>query len=298
MEHIKGNNIVSIYIDLIKRVSQKGVLEGKTRDLMGIQLELTNPNRSLLFQKKNWEWCFQELFDRMSGVFGNPGEYANPGLAYQYRPAWKRKLSKEGGTFCYSYGEAFAEQLPEIIRQLKRQKTSREAIMNVWAPIYLWGHDEFPRRPCTLTLHFLIRDKKLNLFVNMRTNDIINLLPYDIFHHTFIQKYVAHELGLGLGSYFHFASHMYYPKKREREGRNFLEKLIFKLENSNEEQWELPVTALRSKNLEEDFHKAYSILYRQEKPSTPIDSLLIENMVAYIQKKSVKREFSFLKSRK
>jgi hypothetical protein len=265
---------------------------------MGVQLELTNPNRGLLFQKKNWQWCFQELFDRMSGVFDNPAKYANPGLAYQYRPAWRRKLVKEGGTFCYAYGEAFNEQIPEIVKQLKRQKTSREAIMNVWTPMYLWGQNEFPRRPCTLTLHFLVRDKKLNLFVNMRTNDIINLLPYDIFHHTFIQKYVAHQLGLKLGSYFHFATHMYYPKKREREGRNFLEKLIHKLEKANEAQWEHPVTELRSTNIEEDFQLAYKILYESSTISaTGIDSKLIRNMVNYIQLHPVDREFNFLNTR-
>ena len=298
MEHIKGSNVTSLYIDLIKRVSTKGVLEGKTRDLMGIQLELTDPRNSILFQKKYWKWCFQELFDRMSGIFGMPGEYANPGLAYNYRPAWKRKLAKEEGRFHYAYGECYNTQVPAIIKQLKRQKTSREAIINVWNSNYLEYQPDFNRRPCTLTLHFLIRDKKVNLFVNMRTNDVINLLPFDIFHHTFLQRYVAHVLKLEVGTYYHFASHMYYPKKREREGRNYLEKLIFNLENSNQEQYEYLTSRLRSHDLEKDFTMAYPLLYEGVEPVADFSSDLIGNLVNFILDRPVKNEFSFLQSRK
>ena len=128
----------------------------------------------------------------------------------------------------------------------------------------------------------------------MRTNDIINLLPYDIFHHTFLQRYIAHELKIKLGSYHHFATHMYYPKKREREGRNFLEKLIFQLENNKQIQYEYMTARLNSHDLNQDFLSAYQILYKDQEPSKIIQSELISNLVNFLLDRPTKNEFSFL----
>jgi len=115
-----------------------------------------------------------------------------------------------------SYGDCYNFQLPKILKKLKK-KGQREAIINVWNYDHL--SESTPRRPCTLTLHFIINNEdKLNLFVNMRTNDVMNLLYSDVFHHTLLQKYIASELNLKLGSYFHNCSYFYYQKKRDITG--------------------------------------------------------------------------------
>ncbi len=297
MHVFKGHNINPIYRDLIKTIASEGKLEAKTRELTGIHICLEDPTQSLLYLKKNWKWCFQELFDRMSGIFMMQ-EYANPGLAYKYRPAWRRKLEKEGGRFDYAYGECYNSQVPAVINQLKKQKTSREAIINMWRADYLHHQRDFNRRPCTLVQHFIIRDKKLHCYVNMRTNDVINLLPYDIFHHTFLQRYIAHCLGIEVGPYYHFASHMYYPKKREREGRNFIEKLLFTLDNVCSERWEILPTKLNTRVLTEDFLKAYGILYEGHDPESFIKSPLIKNLVNFILDGDLNQEYNYLKARK
>jgi len=286
MTTIENDSFTKIYYDLIRTVASEGELEGKTRDLPAVHLELTDPTQGLLFLNKNWIWCFQEAFDRMSGIFGNPRIHRNPGLAYHLRPAWKRKLEKEGGEFHYAYGDCYVDQIPHLVKQLKKQKTSREAIITMWDSNYLVFQKDYNRRPCTLTLHFLIRDKKLNLFVNMRTNDIINLLPFDVFHHTLLQQYVANVLDLKLGTYYHFASHMYYPKKREREGRNFLEKVFKKLENNIERLDEFKIPKLKSSNIEEDWKYANIMVYRENTPY-PLRSKLLGDMVKFIKGKPV-----------
>ena len=116
-----------------------------------------------------------------------------------------------------------------------------------------------------MTLHFIIRDKRLHLFANMRSNDVINLLPYDVFHHTFLQRYIANKLEIELGYYHHFATHMYYPKKREREGRMFLEKLIARLEKVSINQHGFKVSELYSQSIDQDMSTAFDILYEGEK---------------------------------
>lgn len=278
---IQANNVNELYLETVKAVRDKGELVAKTRDLMGVQLVLTDPTRSLLYYPKNWRWCFQELFDRMSGVFGMEEEYQNPGMAYQYRPAWKRKLAKEEGKFHYAYGECYKEQVPAIIKLLKKEKTTREAIINMWNDEYLLNVPNYNRRPCTLTQQFIRRDDKLHMFVNMRSNDIINLLPYDIFHHTFLQRYIAQQLGLGLGNYHHFATHMYYPKRRELAERNFLEKFITRLEEVCLFAQDIEPTSIGN-DLQGSMETYYKMLKDPMPNLTKIDSHLVRCMVKFL----------------
>jgi len=240
-----GTDINDIYPNLLLAIRDRGELEAKTRELLNVAIVLKDPEKGLIYLGKNWRWAFQELFDRMSGHFVPETHYYNPGLAYKFRPAWGRKLAKEGGTFCYSYGSIIWKQLEDILVELRKHKTTREAIMVMWEPQYLTRQSDYNRRPCTLTWHFFIRQKKLFLNVNMRSNDAVNLLPYDIFHHTMLQRFVAHQLGLELGEYTHTSTHTYYPKKREaRASRNYVDSVIEKM-------------AMNRKMLEQNFPAAH-----------------------------------------
>ncbi len=294
MHVLTGESFTTIYRELIMLVSGKGTLEAKTRDLLAIQLVLTDPERSLLLIKKNWKWAFQEAFDRMSGIFGEDEAYANPGIAHEYRHTWAKKLEKEGGEFFdYAYGDIYREAVPKVIKLL-RKKLWREAIITIWQPAHLINQEDFQRRPCTLTLHFIIRDGQLHAFCNMRTNDIINLLPYDVFHHTLLQRYIAAKLEIKVGHYHHFATHMYYPKKREREGRQFLEKIIEKLEKVSVEQYGFKVSELYSQSIDQDFKTANDILYRGGHEGQAIHSPLLRNMIWFLQDARVNNEFPLL----
>ena len=292
---VEKDNITEIYIDLLKQVSTKGELEGKTRDLVSVSFCLTDPTKNFLMFKKNWKWCFQELLDRMSGIFELHEYYQNPGMAYNFRHTWRKKMEKEGGRFDYSYGEAYAKQIPAIIKQLKKQKTSREAIISVWDRRYLVDQKNFQRRPCTLTNHLLIRNKKLYSLVNMRSNDLINLLPYDVFHHTCLQQYIADQLGLELGSYIHSVSHLYYPKIRERDGRKFIERTIDTLEERVESglcHTDIPL--LTSSELNEDFIRSIETTHNKITDPEGITSPLLYNMVKYVLDRSPDTKFTKL----
>jgi thymidylate synthase len=63
--------------------------------------------------------------------------------------------------------------------------------------------------PCTVMLHFMIRNFKLNLTVYMRSNDAWLGLPYDLFNFTQIQCQVAVKLGYPPGNYYHIAGSMH-----------------------------------------------------------------------------------------
>lgn len=219
-----GNNFKSIYQDILEYMSDHAILYGKTKMIEDLHFTLTQPQHSLIPIKKNWAWALHEGINRLSF---EDKTLQNPGTAYIYRPNWKKKLVKEGGKFCYSYGDWYFLQIPQVLKKLK-SKSEREAIISVWNQSYLFGG--FERTPCTLFLHFYFFQNKLNCHCSMRTSDVMNLLPYDVFHHTLLQRYIATVLNVELGSFHFTSSFAYYQKKRDITFS--VRNTIFKLEES------------------------------------------------------------------
>ncbi|HLD98219.1 MAG TPA: thymidylate synthase [Candidatus Nanoarchaeia archaeon] len=208
-----SDNFQEIYIKILQKTLDEGILWAKAKTITPISFTITNPVLSLINHKKNWSWAFVELANRLAF---EEKEMQNPGSAWTFRPAWKRKLEKENGEFHYSYGEEYTIQIPHILKKLKLS-ADREAILTMWKPEYLYIK-EMDRRPCTLNIHFFKIQNKLHCSVYMRTVDIMNLLPYDVFHHTMLQRYLASVLGIELGNFNFNASFGYYQKKRDVTG--------------------------------------------------------------------------------
>ena len=106
---------------------------------------------------------------------------------------------------------------------MKSSKSSKEAVVTILDKDDL--SNKLPRIPCTISLQFYLNHlKQLCLHVNMRTNDVVNLLIYDVFHHSIFQRMVASKLGLALGTYSHHATIAYFQKKREAVG--YIDRLL------------------------------------------------------------------------
>jgi len=69
--------------------------------------------------------------------------------------------------------------------------------------------------PCTLSLQLLIRDRRLHMVVNMRSNDVVWGLPHDVFSFTCLQEVLMLELREAgvpvddLGAYHHHAGSLH-----------------------------------------------------------------------------------------
>jgi len=261
MNKIIESDFNNIYYKILKFVYDNGKFEGKTLNCYDLDFILTNPNNCTINIKKNWIWAFAELFDRIDPQFKNPG------LSYHFRSNWSNKLKKEGGKFCYSYNERIGHQalqysqLQSVITKLVLNKLEREAIISIWNPKDVFLTRPRRRKPCTLTLHFLIENQKLSLFVNMRSSDIINLLPYDVIHHTFLQRYAAVELEIEPGNFYFRASHFYSPKKRQLRG--YLEKTI-NTYNFNENDKLKDFTIPLNKYVKKDLISHYKMVYNSK----------------------------------
>ena len=137
-----------------------------------------------------------------------------------FTKAWDR-MSDDGETVNSNYGEKILthygfNQWEYAKNCLLNDKLSRQAVIHIREPK---NFIENPTKdmPCTLTLQFFIRDDKLHLTVNMRSNDIWMGFPYDCFNFCAMQNKMAMELGIQVGTYTHIAGSLHLYKRYLQE---------------------------------------------------------------------------------
>jgi thymidylate synthase len=136
-------------------------------------------------------------------------------------------FSDDGKTVNSAYGalvgiaqpqDEATSQWARVVDELCVDPDSRRAVMTVFAPSHLPAVATGASTkdvPCTLSLQFLIRERKLHLHVSMRSNDVVWGLCNDIFSFTLMQEVMLLDLrargfeDLALGSYHHTAGSMH-----------------------------------------------------------------------------------------
>lgn len=216
-----------------------------TRELLNYNITLTDPrNRVITFpeRKTSTKYLLGEFIWYLGGSADPAGilPYAkfwdgirNSGDFSEY-PAGT--INSNYGTRLFGKQEApgsFWEapniqpinQWEETVLLLARDKDSRQAIMNIHVPSdrHVGNKDV----PCTLTLHWFIRENKLNLIVNMRSNDIILGFTNDVFQFTMLQEAMMlrlrpHYPTLELGFYYHNAGSMHIYDRHFEMAKNII----------------------------------------------------------------------------
>lgn len=107
--------------------------------------------------------------------------------------------------FSSSYGWKIKKQLITILAELKRDHESRRAYLDILIPrdLLILGTKTTHEFPCTIGFHLMIRNEKLHMIVNMRSNNIYSVMPYDVYNFTRLQAHVSDLLGIKLGYYYH-----------------------------------------------------------------------------------------------
>jgi thymidylate synthase len=174
-----------------------------TRELSPVHVELANPadtipdgiNRAKLLPAIG----AAEALQNIAGV-------AMPELMHRISKFFPKPTSRwdEGVP---TYGERMAGQLADAVECLRDDPDSREAVVSIWGAGDITGGQA--HNLCTVSLQFLIRDKALDLFVTMRSNDAWYGLCYDLFQFAQVQHTVARCLGVPAGRYFHTAASMH-----------------------------------------------------------------------------------------
>lgn len=153
------------------------------------------------------EWAEAEFEDRVSQ------QRLNPGNAWRIREdVWAEFM--HDGKFSYTYSERYGDQVEKVIESLKTHPSSRNAIIAMWDPtIDIDRIGGKMRVPCTMYYQVLIRNGKVNMIYNIRSNDLMTHWCYDIWLSIKLQEYIAEKLGLPVGSFIQFVGSLHTYKK-------------------------------------------------------------------------------------
>jgi hypothetical protein len=130
------------------------------------------------------------------------------------------------GAYGYRWRDHFGsmlavDQIVEVIELLKRDPTTRRAVLGMWDPSSdLEFHADVP---CNTHIYFRFSEGALHMTVCNRSNDILwGMLGANVVHMTYLHELVAHGAGLPLGEYRVFSNnaHVYTDLPRYKEIMN------------------------------------------------------------------------------
>lgn len=185
-----------------REVSPRGQ---RTLELSPVYIELRNPADTLPDginrAKLQPAIAAAEALQNIAGV-------SMPGLMSRISAFFPKPTSRwdKGNE---TYGPRIGTQMDDAIGCLRGDPESREAVVAIWREGDIVGGQA--HNLCTTTLHLMIRHGKLDLFVNMRSNDAWYGLCYDLFQFAQVQLTAARCLDVPVGRYFHAAHslHLY-----------------------------------------------------------------------------------------
>lgn len=185
---------------------------GRFTELFGPVLHLTNP-RARLSRSEMRGKVFSALGEWLWYLSGE-NEYS---FIDYYVPGRYADETEDGKTVRSGYGERLSgfrgiNQLKTVIELLQQRRSTRRAVIQLFDASDIAR--DYASIPCTCTLQFLVRDGRLNMLANMRSNDAYFGLPHDVFAFTMMQEVVARSIGVELGEYKHCAGslHLYEDK--------------------------------------------------------------------------------------
>lgn len=200
-----STDIDNIYLalarDLLKAPKADGTRDGDTRELNNVKITLKDITKNIVsIRGLSPSYLFGEMLWYFMG--DNSLKFIS-----KFSSFWN-KLSDDGKTCNSAYGYLMMHkhgfnQIDKVIEILKKDPMSRRAKININTPNE--NVIETKDEPCTMSIHYMLRNNKLDCTVIMRSNDIWIGFPYDVAFFTELQKYIADQLGVGYGWYTHFA---------------------------------------------------------------------------------------------
>ncbi len=131
----------------------------------------------------------------------------------------------DGNTIYGGYGPRLfswreINQVAQVISILRKKPNTRQAVIQLFDAVdIVEDHKDIP---CTCTMQFLIRDKKLQMVTYMRSNDVIIGLPHDVFCFTMLQEIIATTLSLEMGYYKHSVGSIHLYDANKDDASRFL----------------------------------------------------------------------------
>lgn len=212
--YFEGNNINDLYKEVIAAISQDPQYRTSPRGMdiketTGAVMKLTDASKcniTLKGRKMNFAFGVIEKLEYLTGQ-------TDPDRLVYYNSNFENYRS-EYGIFDGAYPERLGYWYRHIYNLLKADPDTRQAVMTIYG---VQDRHKSKDIPCTLSFQFLIREGKLNMIANMRSNDVLWGLPYDTAGFCFIQEALAACLGVEVGTYELHAGSLHIYTEREEQ---------------------------------------------------------------------------------
>ena len=195
---------------------------GNTKALFNVGFYITNPKNNYIINKDR-KWSQEYAEAEWQWYCSGDRNIAKLGELYGKVPAiWKRMADTDGNVNSnYGWQWQRNDQLKHVIRLLNDDPETRQAAISIY-DAKEWDKYTYDT-PCTYAVQFTILNDKLNMSVVMRSNDLWYGFCNDQYQFSCLQMYVAYELDLPVGTYYHFAHnlHLYNDKLPEDKTRKF-----------------------------------------------------------------------------
>ena len=195
-----------------REIIKSGVAFGDTKALFNVGFTIDNPidnhihdKGSIVPRKWNYDYAEAEFQWYLSG----DRNITKLGKIYGKIPPIWIKMADDEGNVMSNYGWQWQRkrQLNQMILKLKLDKDTRQAAISIYDGKE--HHEYSTDTPCTYAVQFTILNDKLNMCVVMRSNDLWYGFCNDQYCFSELQKYVAEQLDIPVGIYYHFAHNMH-----------------------------------------------------------------------------------------
>lgn len=220
MRIYKGKHIADVYKNILddllnnpEYISNPRGME--VREIINCVIEIEEPNMNMYknkFRSSQEKYIAAEILWYFAGT-----KHAD--FIEKYASMWTQ-LKDSRGDVNSAYGYLIFEEKNEhgytpykwAIESLIKDKDSRQAIMHFNKPYH--QYDGNKDQVCTLTSLFHIRNNKLNMTLNMRSNDVIlgfmtDFTFFNILHQQAYLHLKEHYPELEMGSYTHTSHSMH-----------------------------------------------------------------------------------------
>ncbi|QXU42145.1 thymidylate synthase [Pedobacter sp. D749] len=212
--------LLAVFEELLKRPFNNNNHRGTSSEIIGLSFTLTNP-RARLSRSEIKSKAFSTLGELLWYLAGS-----NELKFIEHYIEDYKDDSDDGKTLYGAYGPRLFNmrdqynQFENITKLLTKNPLTRKAVIQLFDAMDLVG--EHKEIPCTCTIQFLIRAKKLNMYVSMRSNDAYKGLPHDIFAFTMLQEIMARKLGIELGHYHHSVGSLHLYDEQVKQATQFV----------------------------------------------------------------------------
>ena len=219
------------YLALTKKLIEEGKHEssrnGDTVEVLNFKTELTKPlercvggygrnaNIFFLLQEAIWIWLGQKHVEPLAAFNSNMRNFSDDGKTFHAPYGFRLRnygIPSDVDTFekiCIDQDRLFpdlpnqgTDQIKECLLMLEANPQDRRVVASIWNPLLDLG-TKCKDVPCNDMIMLKVRDEKLHMTIQNRSNDLHWGLPTNVFQFSFILEMMSTILGVEMGTQTH-----------------------------------------------------------------------------------------------